>query len=140
VATSGSYNDLTGAAGNSVRNQRKRYYRDQSGGTLHSHGDRYLQPWFVHDRRLRRGALDSFTGPDDDTKLTNALAAVAADTYKRTILLTNRKYTFTTAGRAAFNGLRIQGPGGYSNADKGSIYEASEINLSMTGAWFTTTT
>lgn len=80
--------------------------------------------------------LDSFTGADDDTKLTNALAAVAADTYKRTILLTNRKYNFATANRSAFSGLRIQGPAGYSNADKGAGFMSGEVHLTTTGPWF----
>jgi hypothetical protein len=80
--------------------------------------------------------LDSFTGANDDAKLTNALSGVAADTYKRTIRLKNRLYSFTTANRAAFNGMRISGPSGYSNADKGSVYEAGEVNLGFAGPWF----
>lgn len=140
VATSGAYTDLSGApaipsviSGNGIT-------VTQSGNvyTVTATATSNLGSTTTAD--FGAVALDSFTGPDDDTKLTNALAAVSADTYKRTILLTNRKYTFTTANRAAFNGMRIQGPGGYSNADKGSIYEASEVNLSMTGPWFNNNT
>jgi hypothetical protein len=80
--------------------------------------------------------LDSFTGATDDQKLTNALSAVAADTYKRTILLTNRQYSFATVNRTAFSGLSIQGPGGYGNADKGASYIHSECRMSGSGPWF----
>jgi hypothetical protein len=140
VATTGAYNDLSGkpvipsvVSGNGVT-------VTNSGGiyTVTATATSNLGSTTTAD--FGAVALDSFTGPDDDTKLTNALAAVSADTYKRTILLTNRKYTFTTANRTAFNGMRIQGPAGYSNADKGSIYEASEINLSMSGPWFNNNT
>jgi hypothetical protein len=95
VATSGAYTDLTGApaipsviSGNGVT-------VTQSGNvyTVTATATSNLGSSTTAD--FGAVALDSFTGPDDDTKLTNALAAVAADTYKRTILLTNRKYTFT---------------------------------------------
>lgn len=81
--------------------------------------------------------LDSFSGANDDAKLTAALSAVGADTYKRTILLTNRQYNFSTVNRTAFHGLRIQGPPGYSNADKGAAYQSGEVHLTGTGPWFT---
>ena len=81
--------------------------------------------------------LDSFAGSTDDAKLTNALSAVAADTYPRTIQLTNRSYTFATV-RTPFTNMRIQGPAGYGNPERGSSGTPSSITLTMNGAWFTT--
>jgi hypothetical protein len=81
--------------------------------------------------------LDSFAGSDDDTKLGNALAAVSADTYPRTIRLAARQHTFATQ-RTAFDGLRIMGPEGYSNPERGGAAKsAMRITLGMTGAWIT---
>lgn len=81
--------------------------------------------------------LDSFAGSDDDTKLGNALSAVSADTYPRAIRLAARQHTFATQ-RTAFDGLRIIGPEGYSNPERGSGNKSTmRITLSMTGAWIT---
>ena len=107
VATTGSYNDLsakptipTVISGNGIT-------VTNSGGTYTVTATATSNLGSNTTADYGAVSLDSFTGPDDDTKLTNALAAVSADTYKRTILLTNRKYTFTTSGRPAFNGMRI---------------------------------
>jgi hypothetical protein len=84
--------------------------------------------------------LDSFAGANDDAKLTAALSATAADTYPRTILLTNRNHTFTTPNRVAFTGMRIQGPAGYGNPEQNSGQKApGQVTLSMTGPWFINT-
>jgi len=61
--------------------------------------------------------LDSYTGTDDD-KLTAAMADAQAATYHPTIRLGNRAYTFTLQ-RTLFDGFRLEGPPGYSNAEKG---------------------
>lgn len=81
--------------------------------------------------------LDSFTGTNDDAKLSAALTAVAADTYPRTIQLTNRAYSFSGT-HAAFDGLRIEGAAGYGNPERRSGTKTpSAITLTGTGAWFT---
>ena len=81
--------------------------------------------------------LDAFTGADDDAKLTAALTAVSGDTYPRAIQLSARAYTFNTP-RTAFDGLKIIGPRGYSNPERGSGSKSTmRITLGMTGAWIT---
>lgn len=81
--------------------------------------------------------LDSFAGADDDAKLTAAMTAVTGDTYPRAIQLSARAYTFNTA-RTAFDGLRIIGPQGYSNPERGGGSKSTmRINLGMSGAWIT---
>lgn len=130
VATTGAYADLTGKptlATVATTGQ----YSDLIGAPSGSGGGS------TNDADFGVVLLDSFTGADDDAKLTAALTAVGADTYKRTILLTNRKYTFATGNRAAFSGMRLRGPGGYSNADKGAPYMSGEVHLTCTGPWFT---
>jgi len=79
--------------------------------------------------------LDNYPGASDDVKLTAALSEVAADTYPRTITLSARAYTFTT-NRTAFTGLRIEGPPGYGNPERGATKMPSRVTLSMTGPWF----
>lgn len=87
-----------------------------------------------------RVSLDSFAGATDDAKLTAALTATAGDTYPRGIQLTNRLYTFTTANRLPFEGMKIFGPDGHSNPERGSgTSSAGEINLNFAGAWFAPT-
>lgn len=83
-------------------------------------------------------SLDSFAGASDDAKLDAALAAVAADTYPRTIALSNRQYSFATGNRVAFTGMRIAGPGGYGNPERNSATKMpSRVALSMSGQpWF----
>lgn len=83
--------------------------------------------------------LDDFAGADDDAKLTAALSAVAADTYPRAIQLTNRRYDFATANRAPFEGMKIIGPRGAGNPERGGDKMPSRVHLSMTGAWFAAT-
>lgn len=80
--------------------------------------------------------LDDYAGADDDAKLTAALTEVSADTYPRTITLRARAYTFTTANRVAFTGLRIEGPPGYGNPERGQTKMPSRVTLSMSGPWF----
>src|SRR5687767_10632795 len=62
--------------------------------------------------------LDDYAGANDDAKLTAALSAMAAETYPRAIQLRARNYSFATANRVAFEGLRIIGPRGYSNPER----------------------
>jgi hypothetical protein len=84
--------------------------------------------------------LDSFTGADDDAKLDSALSTLAAETYPRTLLLTNRQYTFATVNRVPFEGMRIRGPHGYSNPERSSASKSpNRVRLTGTGAWFTAT-
>lgn len=88
---------------------------------------------------LGRVSLDSFqTGAlSDDTLLTNALSAVAADTYPRAIQLTNRQYSFSTVNRTPFDGMRIIGPEGYGNPERLTQTKMpGRVALSGTGPWF----
>lgn len=84
-------------------------------------------------------ALDSFTGATDDDKLTAALSAVAGDTYPRTVQLTNRQYSFSQVNRTPFAGMRIMGPRGYGNPERGQTKMACRVALSGNGAWFAAT-
>lgn len=82
-------------------------------------------------------SLDSFSGADDDTKLTNALAAVGADTYPRAIQLSNRQHSFAVLNRTAFDNLRIMGPRGYANPERNSQTKMpARVTLSGSGPWF----
>lgn len=53
--------------------------------------------------------LDSFTGSDDD-RMTAALSYVGAQTYKPTLVLSNRAHSFNKTYPLGINGLRISGP------------------------------
>jgi hypothetical protein len=63
-------------------------------------------------------ALDSFSGADDDAKLTAALAYAAAQTIKPAILLTNREYTFALKSRQVYSGMKIIGPEGHGDQQR----------------------
>lgn len=80
--------------------------------------------------------FDSFAGANDEAKLTAAISAIGADTYHRTLVLTNRSHSFSTSRAVPFPGFKIQGPGGYSNADKGANYMTAQVALSMSGPWW----
>lgn len=80
--------------------------------------------------------LDSFSGSDDETRLTNALAYASAQTHKPIIKLANRAHTFTTQ-RTAYDGLKIEGTGGFNNPEKGQSFTGTSVTLSMSGAWIT---
>lgn len=80
--------------------------------------------------------LDSFSGANDDAKLSAAMAAVGADTYKRTIQLTNRQYAFSAGNIAVYDGFRLAGPRGFSNPEKGTSYMPARCALSMSTPWF----
>jgi hypothetical protein len=56
--------------------------------------------------------LDSFDGDSDDAKMSAALSYLGSQTYKPTLVLTNRSYTFTRTFPLNINGLRISGPMG----------------------------
>lgn len=84
-------------------------------------------------------SLDSFAGADDDAKLTAALSATAADTYPRAIQLGNKAYTFATMNRLPFEGMKIMGPRGFGNPERGGDKMAGRVNLTGTGAWFAPT-
>jgi hypothetical protein len=83
-------------------------------------------------------ALESFAGDTDDAKLTAALAAVAAETYPRTIKMAEpRNYTFSTVNRIAFTGMRIAGPEGFGNPEQASNTKMPHrISLTGNGPWF----
>ncbi len=80
--------------------------------------------------------LDSYTQASDDDKLTAAMADAQAATYRPTIRLMNRAYTFAIQ-RVLYDGFRIEGPPGYSNAEKGSANMACQVTLNGGGVWLT---
>ena len=80
--------------------------------------------------------LDSYAGATDDDKLTAALAYAQAQTYKPTIVLSNRAYTFATP-RTLVDGFRLRGPWGYSNAERGTANMACQVTCNGGGTWLT---
>jgi hypothetical protein len=86
--------------------------------------------------------IDDCTGADDDAKLTTALTAAAAATYPPVIQFANKQYTFTTRGRAPYEGLRLQGPVGFNLPERNSQTKMSNrihlnFDSSSDGAgWF----
>lgn len=97
----------------------------------------------VNDIDFGGVTLDSFgsSGATDDARLTAALSALGADTYPRTLLLPPiRKYSFATANRQPFEGLRVSGAWGFSNPERNSGSKvATAVGLTMNGAWFAPT-
>jgi hypothetical protein len=55
-------------------------------------------------------ALDSFAGANDDAKMAAALSYIGAQTYRPTLVLTNRLHTFNNSYALTIRGLRISGP------------------------------
>lgn len=86
-------------------------------------------------------AFDSFAGANDDAILAAAMSAVGAETYPRTITLSNRLYSFSTGNVVPYEGFRLHGPWGYSNPERNSGNKvAAPISLNMNGPWFTAST
>lgn len=81
--------------------------------------------------------LDSFTGANDDAKLTAAMSYAAAQSNPPTIRLANRSHSFSTA-RTLYDGFRLEGPPGYSNAEKSAANMTCTVNVSVSnGVWLT---
>jgi hypothetical protein len=60
-------------------------------------------------------ALDLFAGATDDDKMANALSYIGAQTYKPTLVLSNRRYDFADTYPLALDGFRLHGPlGGFA--------------------------
>ena len=59
---------------------------------------------------LGMAPLDSFSGATDDAKMAAALSYVGGQTYKPTLVLANRSYSFNNTYPLSINGLRISGP------------------------------
>jgi hypothetical protein len=80
--------------------------------------------------------FDSFTGADDSDLLDAAMSFAAAQTYPPTILLANRAHLFTRSV-TMYDGFRIQGPPGYSNAEKSAFNNTckAEVNIPGGGTW-----
>lgn len=55
-------------------------------------------------------ALDSFTGATDDVKMANALSYIGAQTYRPTLVLSNRQYNFSNSYPLTTKGFRMSGP------------------------------
>lgn len=93
---------------------------------------------WVHGASAASGLVwvDSFAGASDDARLTAAMTAVAAETYPRGIAHSNRLYTYNTTSRVPFEGMRIVGPRGYSNPERGGGHHAWEARLTGSGPWF----
>jgi hypothetical protein len=83
--------------------------------------------------------LDGFDGASDDDKLGAAMTYAAAQTYHPTIQLLNRAYSFTVA-RTLYDGFRMQGPPGYSNAEKSAPNMACKVDVNVAGGiWLNAT-
>lgn len=80
--------------------------------------------------------VDTFPGSSDDARLTAACTAMAAETYPRTIMHDAREYTYNSVNRAEYEGMRIAGPKGYSNPERGGDKMGCRIDLNGTGPWF----
>lgn len=80
--------------------------------------------------------VDSFAGSTDDDRLTAALQYAAAQTYIPRITLANKAYTWATP-RLGFDGLKLYGPPGMSNAEKAPANMACQVTCNGGGAWLT---
>ncbi|HEX3812060.1 MAG TPA: hypothetical protein VHX59_04385 [Mycobacteriales bacterium] len=69
--------------------------------------------------------VDSFAGDNDDEKFAAALAYAKAQTYKPTIVFSNRAYSFTRTFPMDFRGLRISGPLGGLAREFGTTNQVS---------------
>ena len=81
--------------------------------------------------------LDSFSGANDDAKLTAAMTYVQAQSNMPAIQLPGRNLTFSTA-QTPFSGLKIIGTsgGGPKNLEQSSgQFVATTITVSVGGAW-----
>jgi len=89
--------------------------------------------------------LDSFSGADDDARLTAALSYAAAQSNIPTIMLSGHNYTFNQGGRAVFSGMKISGPSevGWLNPEQGGgklVPAMVTLNVGIgTSAWFNAT-
>lgn len=81
--------------------------------------------------------LEDFDGATDDEKLTAALSYAAAQTYPPTIAFGNRTYNLSTQ-RTLYQGFRIQGPPGYSNAERGDSSNVHRVVLTTGAPWLVT--
>lgn len=80
--------------------------------------------------------IDAFPGTDDQ-KLTAALAEAQKFNPSRGVQLSNRVHTFTQANRVPFEGMKIFGPEGHSNPERGGAAQAAgRVHLNMNGPWF----
>lgn len=82
--------------------------------------------------------LESFSGANDDAKLTAAMSYAASQTYKPAILLyENRVYNFTQAGRTLYSGFKLQGAN-YSEQVRSSNPSPQKIDVDVgTATWLT---
>lgn len=93
--------------------------------------------------------LDSFSGANDDAKLTNALSYISAQTFRPALMLGNRSHSFSQS-RTVFSGLRIFGPAGprigFQNmeiAGSNGQYNPCRVNLTCgtgSSSWLVGTT
>ena len=83
-------------------------------------------------------AFDTFPGGDDEAKLAAAFSFAGAQTYPPTIAFTNRLNGPFGTIRPTYPGLRLKGPPGYNNAERGDNNNGCRLQLTMNGAWLTT--
>jgi hypothetical protein len=79
--------------------------------------------------------LDSVAGATDDDKLTNAMAAAAAQAFPPPILLGPRTYLFST-NRTLYDGFALIGVQGMGNAEKSSRgTNKTVVQMGGSGTW-----
>jgi hypothetical protein len=84
-------------------------------------------------------ALDdpAFGRGSDDERLTAAMRHASAQTFAPSIGLGNRRHTFTTR-RVLYDGFRLIGPPGISNAERNDAANTCRVDLQVDGPWLDT--
>ena len=80
--------------------------------------------------------VDDMAGSNDDAKLTAALAYAAAQALPPVIRFSNRTYMLAVGGHTPFTGMKLWGPEGYNNPERGVAGNGTRLQLSMSGGWF----
>jgi hypothetical protein len=81
--------------------------------------------------------LDSFSGANDDAKLTAAMSYAAAQTVKPAIYIGNRQYSFSQTNRSLYSGFKMIGLGGFGDQQRAANSIPNDIRFTGAGTWFT---
>lgn len=80
--------------------------------------------------------LDSFSGANDDAKLTAAMSYAAAQTVKPAIYVGNRQYSFSQTNRSLYSGFKLIGLGGFGDQQRAANSIPNDIRFTGNGTWF----
>jgi hypothetical protein len=80
--------------------------------------------------------LDSFSGANDDAKLTAAMSYAAAQTVKPAIYIGNRQYSFSQTNRSLYSGFKMIGLGGFGDQQRAANSIPNDIRFTGNGTWF----